>query len=85
MSLRSLIEQLRLEKKGSVRALKYPSDCKQKALFKAAKSKADIKHGGNHDTVVDKVTGQVITQIPRHDPTSGTCRAIIKKLKKALL
>lgn len=84
MSLRTLIEQLRLEKKGSVKDLRFPADCKQKALFKAAQAQADIKHGGNHDTVVDKTTGKVITQIPRHNPTSGTCRAIMKKLKQAL-
>lgn len=81
--LRELIEALRLEKK-SVDQLKFPADCVQKTLVKAAKKKAEIKHGGNHDTVVDKKSGKVITQIPRHNPTPGTCRAIIKKLKKHL-
>lgn len=84
--LRGLIEQLLAlsEKKGTVGSLKFPADCDQRNLMRAAKKAAVIKHGGNHDTVIDKKTGRVITQIPRHDPRPGTCRAIIKDLKRAL-
>lgn len=84
MSMRRLISQLRLEKKGGVRDLKFPGDCDQKSLLRAASRKGIVQHGGNHDTVIDPDDNQVVTQIPRHDPKSGTCRAIIKALKKAL-
>jgi hypothetical protein len=87
MSLRALIEQLRAaflaEKKSGICDLKFPGDCDQRSLLKAAEKDAQVQHGGNHDTVIDPATGQVITQTPRHDPKSGTCRAIIKDMKKA--
>jgi hypothetical protein len=34
--------------------------------------------------VLDPETGQVVTQIPRHDPVPNTCRRIIKDLKAYL-
>lgn len=82
MTIRGLARLL--EKRNSVKDLKFPSDCDQRDLLRAAQKDAVIKHGGNHDTVLDPKTGQVITQIPRHDPTPNTCRAIIKSLKRAL-
>jgi hypothetical protein len=86
MNLRRDIVELRqlLEKRTGVKNLRYPGDCDQRELLRAAEADGVVKHGGNHDTVLDPVTGAVITQLPRHDPKSGTCRAIIKSLKKAL-
>lgn len=86
-SLAPLVQDLRQllgEKKTGVKNLKYPGDCDQRELLRAAEADGVVKHGGNHDTVLDPTTGVVITQLPRHDPTSGTCRAIIKALKNAL-
>lgn len=86
MRLRVLIDDLRflLEKQRGIKALQFPGDCDQRELLKAAERDASVKHGGNHDTVVDPETGQVVTQIPRHDPVPNTCRRIIKDLKAYL-
>lgn len=86
MNLRPLIEQLRglAEKKRGIQSLQFPGDCDQRELLKAAERDASVKHGGNHDTVLDPETGQVVTQIPRHDPVPNTCRRIIKDLKAYL-
>lgn len=73
-----------LEKRSGIKDLRFPGDCDQRDLLRAAEKDAVVKHGGNHDTVVDPETGAVITQLPRHDPKPGTCRAIIKALQKAL-
>lgn len=86
-SLAPLVQELRhllWEKKTGVKNLKYPGDCDQRELLRAAEADGVVKHGGNHDTVLDPTTGVVITQLPRHNPTSGTCRSIIKALKNAL-
>lgn len=85
--IRALTQQLRSvlqEKKTGIANLRFPSDCDQRELLRAAARDAEVRHGGNHDTVVDPETGQVITQLPRHDPKPGTCRAIIKDLKAFL-
>jgi hypothetical protein len=86
IKLRTEVTELRnlMEKRSGVKDLKFPGDCDQRTLLRAAEADGTVKHGGNHDTVIDPTTGAVITQLPRHDPKSGTCRAIIKSLKKAL-
>jgi len=59
--------------------LSFPGDCTQKRLRRAVRRVgAELRSGGNHDTVVSG--SRVITQIPRHDPSPGTCRAILKAL-----